>query len=315
MATHPYHTEVDPFGSTLSRSVESTQSLINATEVSDNCSNAIPTHYLHMSPYFSIVSCIASLCGSFLIIATFVTWKDIRTLARAILVFLAIADFVTAAGYIFGSGVYLYAEYHRSWYNGETYKWLCSIQSYITTVAPISSFLWTTHLALYLLITIVLKKREFARKMFIFFHITGWGIPLLVCTPALFLGYLGPGTTRTSTSWCYVAFKSSCSSTHEYHKKLAELYGFEFLCGKFWEFLASVVAVVLYVTVKISLVRRVSCYDSHYPEVMVLQPLLCALSQPLALLCSILEIILFFTFNLKHTIGNSLNKQKPCTKV
>ncbi len=262
---YPYHSEVVLFGNSggYDETGRSLSDLVSDPTGSCTENFTIPSKYLHASPYISMVSSIASLFGSFLIILTFIIWKDIRTMARAILVFLAMADFVTAAGYLFGSAVYLrYQVLHKGALNGseeENYDWLCRVQSYVTTVAPISSFLWTTHLAIYLLITIVLQKKQLARKMFIFFHITAWGIPLLVCTPALFTKNLGPGTSRSSTSWCFVAFENTYSGhQRDYDRKLARLYGFELLCGKFWEILACIVAGILYITVKVSLWRRVS---------------------------------------------------------
>lgn len=249
----------------------------------NSCHHHISTKYLHAAPYIAIASCVASIFGCLLIILTYIIWKDLRTMARAILFFLAIADFITAVGYIFGSVVYLHywvtQDGPRNGSETETYKWLCRFQSYVTTVGPVSSFLWTMHLAIYLFITIVLAKTELARKMFIFFHITAWGIPILACTPALGLGYLGPGTTRTSTSWCFVAFNSTCTSEDEYRKKMASLYGFELLCGKFWEIMVSIVALVLYFAIKVSLWRRVrhrACWYSHLA--VVLTPVLCPLS-------------------------------------
>lgn len=235
----------------------------------DSCGN-ITTHQ-SLIPWHTaittILSSVASMIGSFLIIFTFLLWKDVRTVARAILVFLAIADFLTASGYLFGSIVFLS---YGSNTGVDSYKNLCTAQSFITTVFPISSFLWTTHLAIYLFVTIVLHKIKLAKKLFVFFHLTAWGIPLLVCLPSAITNHLGPSSDYTSSGWCFVSFngtlKRSTNATEEFYKaqylrKLAEFYGFEFLCGKFWEILAYIVALTLYVSVKISLWWRVSDCD------------------------------------------------------
>lgn len=223
----------------------------------DSCGNAtdIPRH----TAITTILSSVASMIGSFLIIFTFLLWKDVRTVARAILVFLAIADFLTASGYLFGSIVFL------SYWNNtnvDSYKSLCTAQSFITTVFPISSFLWTTHLAIYLFVTIVLHKIKLAKKLFIIFHLTAWGIPLLVCLPAAITEHLGPSNHYTSTAWCFVKFDGTNATKEDVSGRLAEFYGFEFLCGKFWEIMAYIVALTLYVLVKISLWWRVSDCDS-----------------------------------------------------
>ena len=232
----------------------------------DSCVN-ITTHQSWAPPsataITTILSSVASMIGSFLIIFTFVLWKDVRTVARAILVFLAIADFLTGAGYLFGSIVFL------SYGNNtdvDSYRKLCTAQSFITTVFPISSFLWTTHLAIYLFVTIVLHKIKLAKKLLVIFHLTAWGIPLLVCLPSAITGKLGPSSDYTSIGWCFVEFNGTLSTNAtqaDVYKKLAEFYGFEFLCGKFWEIMAYIVALTLYVLVKISLWWRVSEYDPH----------------------------------------------------
>ena len=233
----------------------------------DSCVNTtdIPRH----TAITTILSSVASMVGSFLIIFTFLLWKDVRTVARAILVFLAIADFLTASGYLFGSIVFL--SFNNTIENCPStaedllsYRRLCIAQSFITTVFPISSFLWTTHLAIYLFVTIVLHKIKLAKKLFVIFHLTAWGIPLLVCLPAAITEHLGPSDHYTSTVWCFVKFNGTLSANAtdgEISSKLADFYGFELLCGKFWEIMAYIVALTLYVSVKISLWWRVSDHD------------------------------------------------------
>ena len=61
------------------------------------------TEVAHTTVYITIVSSSLSMIGCALIIITYILWRDIRTMARAIVVFLAIADFFTAAGYFFGA--------------------------------------------------------------------------------------------------------------------------------------------------------------------------------------------------------------------
>ena len=237
------------------------------TDADDTCGN-MTTPIPRSTAITTILSSVASMIGSFLIIFTFLLWKDVRTVARAILVFLAIADFLTASGYLFGSVVFLSynntIEDSPSTEDSLSYTRLCIAQSFITTVFPISSFLWTTHLAIYLFVTIVLHKIKLAKKLLVLFHLTAWGIPLLVCLPAAITGHLGPSTDYTSIGWCFVNFNGTLSANAtkgEVSRKLADFYGFEFLCGKFWEIMAYIVALTLYVSVKISLWWRVSDHN------------------------------------------------------
>ena len=211
-----------------------------------------------------------SMLGSALIILTFILWRDIRTVARAIVVFLAIADFFTAAGYLFGA-VVSYQD-KRNHYDLTEYERFCKAQSFITTAFPISSFLWTTHLAIYLYVAIVNVKPTLAKKLLIVFHITGWGIPLVICLPAVLTNHLGGSNERTSVNWCFVYFNNTNpDNSLELKRRLAEFYGFEFLCGKFWEIATYFVAVYLYVSVKVVLRRRT--VSSHFFQLQVPTPL------------------------------------------
>ena len=221
------------------------------SQPNNSCNSTISPH--NYTAYITMMSSCFSMIGSALIIVTFVLWKDIRTVARAIVVFLAVADFFTAAGYLFGAIV----SYERHSYDPDTYTDLCMAQSFITTAFPISSFLWTTHLAIYLYVAIVNENPTLAKRLVILFHITGWGIPLAICLPAVLTGHLGGSNERTSVNWCFVYFgNSNPNSSHVLKLRLAEYYGFEFLCGKFWEIAASIAAVYLYVSVKVVLRKR-----------------------------------------------------------
>lgn len=223
----------------------------------------VSSSYKNVSPatgYTAILSSSFSVIGSLLIIFTFVAYREVRTVGRAILVFLAIADFLTALGYIFGSALFLH--YHPDRYNYSTsenasspydnrYVHLCKFQSFVTTFFPISSFLWTANLSIYFFVTIVLRKIQAAKKLIIIFHITAWGIPLLICVPAVATGWLGPAKSHTSVSWCWVRFDT------DQPQKISEFYLMELICGKFWEIMTYLVSLILCGIVKYTLYKRV----------------------------------------------------------
>ena len=209
-------------------------------------------HVSQTTGYTTILSSSFSIIGSLLIIFTFVAFREVRTVGRAILVFLAIADFFTAVGYIFGSAIFLHYYQGRDQNsNTSSYIPLCKFQSFVTTVFPISSFLWTTNLAIYFFVTIVLRKVQAAKKLIFIFHITAWGIPLLICIPAVATGVLGPANSHTTVSWCWVKFDA------DEPQKLPEFYVMELICGKFWEILAYFVSLTLCGIVKYTLYKRV----------------------------------------------------------
>ena len=227
----------------------------------------VSSSYKNVSPvtgYTTILSSSFSIIGSLLIIFTFVAFREVRTVGRAILVFLAIADFLTAFGYIFGSAVFLHYHPDRYYYHNasenisnyaynfsSSYVHLCKFQSFVTTVFPISSFLWTANLSIYFFVTITLRKVQAAKKLMLIFHITAWGIPLLICIPAVATGWLGPSKSHTSVSWCWVRFDV------DEPQKIPEFYVMELICGKFWEIMTYFVSLMLCGIVKCTLYKRV----------------------------------------------------------
>lgn len=243
--------------------LDSVYNISNASEsntIAAGACNATTLSPRDYTAYLTMVSSCFSMMGSALIIITFIIWRDIRTVARAIVVFLAIADFFTAAGYLFGSVVsYLHERGH---YSPNQYKILCETQSFVTTAFPISSFLWTSYLAIYLYVAIVHSNPILAKKLLVIFHITGWGVPLAICLPTILTGHLGSSNDETSVNWCFVSLHvDNPENKTELKRQLAEYYGFELLCGKFWEITTYFVALVLYITVKVVLKRRtVSLY-------------------------------------------------------
>ena len=81
--------------------------------------------------YVAIVSSSLSCLGPFLIFATFLLLKDMRTGAQKIITFLAIADLISAAGYIFGSINFLV---HFDQNNGQS----CDVYVSLNPKQPVS---------------------------------------------------------------------------------------------------------------------------------------------------------------------------------
>lgn len=189
--------------------------------------------YLAIPAIFSsTLSCISSL----IIVFSFWRWKDIRTGSRAIVSFLSIADFFTAFGYILGSLNYAF-NFNRK--ESNLFQNTCQIQSFITSSSSLSSFLWTSTLALYLFLTLVLQKCAFAHRLFPLFHVVNWSLPLLVCLPLLATGQLGYSHYAVST-WCFIGEKE-----HKSEEALLVL-----VAGKLWEMLTYLVVIVFYVVIK-----------------------------------------------------------------
>lgn len=212
----------------------------------------------------TIISSIASVVGSLLIICTFLRWKDLRTIARMILVFLAIADLLSALGYLFGAAVYIQFYYrnghcktgpgHEIW-ESEVYNRLCTAQSFFTTVMPMASFFWTGNLAIYLFFSIAWQKPKFTKPLMGIFHTIAWGIPLVTCIAIAADHRFGSSESRSSGGWCWIKFEKNGTQNATSHEKAVFLVT-EFMAGKVWEISVGIVALVAYIGVKIVVWRR-----------------------------------------------------------
>lgn len=171
----------------------------------------------------------------------FCRWKDIRTGSRAIITYLSIADFFTAFGYIVGSLNYS-INYSNTYAQGcVIFTYFCQIQSFITTSSSMSSFLWTSSLAIYLYLSLVRNKVSFVQKLFPFFHTVNWLVPIVISFPLLVMGYLGYSYLAVST-WCFIG-------SHE-QRFPGEDVVLVMVAGKLWEIGTYVVVIVLYVLIK-----------------------------------------------------------------
>ena len=153
-------------------------------------------------------SCL-SILGAMLIFFTFYKLPTIRNFTRQLLVFLTIADLMTAVGNLVAT--VRYAIVHSATDNAKThcsvsmsnvtspnvtqpYPYLpvdrdtdivCSIQSYVTTFSNLSSFFWTFIIALHMFLNVFMKtdkSERFLTKMV--FHIVSWGIPCKFSVPS-----------------------------------------------------------------------------------------------------------------------------------
>jgi G protein-coupled receptor 157 len=192
--------------------------------------------------YVAIVSCTFSCLGSVLIILTFFILKDMRTGSQKIITFLAIADLISAVGYIIGSANYLH---HRNSTTdcGDFIK-VCEGQATVTTYSSLVSFILTVILALYFFLIMVFKRVRVASNLIILYNIIAWGGPLVVVIPLLAFKRLGYSHYAAS-SWCYV------KDVNKTLTKDAESIVVILMAGKFWEILSYIVVSVLYVVITV----------------------------------------------------------------
>lgn len=107
-----------------------------------------------------LCSCALSFVGASLIIFTYFAWPDLRTIPRMLLLFLSVADWLSAVSY--GYGV---------WRMFRSDSLDCVIQGAVSTFANSSSFFWTMAIAVYLYVYIVRGTQTMANSLLSFFHL------------------------------------------------------------------------------------------------------------------------------------------------
>ena len=201
-----------------------------------------------VSLFSSSLSIISSIC----IIVTYFVWPNIRSVSRQIIVFLSLADFFTASGYVIGSVNHL--QYDRNDTRGviatcETFTRVCVLQSSITSWSSIASFWWTSILAFHLYITLVKGHVTLSGRLLPLYYVLAWVTPTIVVMALLWSNQLGYSHVAVST-WCFISQRSQ-------EQKFLEII-LILLGGKLWEVITYVTILILYSLTKLHVSREVS---------------------------------------------------------
>ena len=196
--------------------------------------------------YVAITSSGLSCLGSFLVIATFLLLKDMRTGAQKIITLLAIADLISAVGFIFGSInfiVYFNKTDAQSCY---VFDALCRTQASITSWSTLCSFCWTIILAFYFYMVIVYNRKALASRLVPLYNIIAWLCPLLVIVPLIGVQKLGYARYAAS-NWCFVEDKMpNGTTTGLLNQTSFETIAFIFVAGKLWEISTYIGVILIY---------------------------------------------------------------------
>lgn len=198
--------------------------------------------------YVAIVSSSVSCFGSLLIILVYCLFKDLRSTAQKIITFLAIADLISALGYIAGSINFIIHFNDTDEDECKVFDDLCIAQASVTSWSSLASFSWTLTLAFYFYVVIVYTKRTFASKLMIVYHIVAWVIPLFIVIPLAATSNLGYAPYAAS-NWCFVK-----SPHKQAFRELKEI-GFVLLVGKFWEISTYIISIYVYIHIVVVLLR------------------------------------------------------------
>lgn len=109
-----------------------------------------------------LTSCVLSSLGSGLLVGTHALWPELRTRPRELLLYLSLADLLSALSYFYG----VLQDFDRT-------SWDCVLQGALSTFSNTSSFFWTVAIALYLYVTIV-RGSPTGAGLLCCFHIVRW---------------------------------------------------------------------------------------------------------------------------------------------
>ncbi|XP_073172657.1 G-protein coupled receptor 157 isoform X2 [Lepidochelys kempii] len=185
-----------------------------------------PTEVYPSERVIVLVSCVLSFLGSSLLVFTHALWPELRTRPRQLLLYLSLADLLSAASYFYG----VLQDFNRT-------SWDCVLQGALSTFSNASSFFWTMAIASYLYITIV-RGTPTGTGLLCFFHVMSWGVPFAITVAAVALKKIGYDASNVSVGWCWVNLQA------------ADRVLWMLLTGKLWELLAYVILPVLYILIK-----------------------------------------------------------------
>ena len=207
------------------------------------CNSSVSFDIGRIPSYIAIASSSLSCLGSILIVLAFLFFRDLRTGAQKIITLLAIADFISAFGYIIGSSNFLVHFNEHDSRKCKNFEIICEVQASVTSWSSLCSFCWTLILAFYFYMVIVYDRRQLAVKCLPLHNLIAWGAPLLVIIPLLALRKLGYAPYAAS-NWCFV-------KDLQFHRKPSNNINVVsiiviLVAGKFWEILTYIGVIIIY---------------------------------------------------------------------
>lgn len=189
-----------------------------------------------------------SSLGSIITILTYALNKDIRTMSRHIIVCISVADLVTCMANLVGIFIIPTTK--------NTTGAACQIQSFISTTAVLSSFLWTLMLSVYLYIVIVKERLKYAKNMVRpWGHLFCWLLPLGINVTALTTRNLGNDGDITTAGWCWIKMVHDDGSMRERSTILLWM----FIDGKGIEIIACFIILFICIFIKLHLKYKIQC--------------------------------------------------------
>ena len=211
--------------------------------------------------YVSLASSILACAGSLLILGIYVIFKDLRkSVAQSIITQLALADFANALGVIVAAINFLW-HFNSKYRDGskacQTFETVCILQSYITQWAGVTSYIWTSLLAIFLMLRYSCTNRAtlLFSKLMPLLTVISWTFPLLFLLPMLSRRKLGYSPYGAS-NWCYIKDTDYGNSLE--HKWMVVV--LIIFADWIWQILSILVVIVSFAAMYIHLCYQVSCF-------------------------------------------------------
>ena len=161
---------------------------------------------------------------------------------QKVITLLAVADLITALGYLFAAGNFLSHYNERGSEKCATFQVLCEVQSFITTWSSLCSYTWTNILAIHFYLKIIRQQtQQRDAKVLPVYNIIAWAGPLLIMVPLLVTRNLG-FSPYVASNWCYVKDDSYSTSLKNNPVVILIL----LVAGELWVLITYFVAAGLY---------------------------------------------------------------------
>ncbi|XP_060072132.1 G-protein coupled receptor 157-like [Ylistrum balloti] len=213
--------------------------MVKVINISGPASYVTSTRDGMMYAYLTLVVSLLSLTGGIGIIVLYFAYKELRTYARQLLVYLSLMDATIAFGNILGVIWVLYRDGFLC--RNMTY---CQFHSALTIFSSIGAFCWTTVMALCLFMNIVCTNLTFTARYMKVFHLVSWGLPSVVTITAWSSDVLGYDHNITQASWCWI------------DPLVPNAIVWQLFTGKVWEFTCSLLTTGLSFVVVVYIRRK-----------------------------------------------------------
>ncbi|XP_033764215.1 G-protein coupled receptor 157-like isoform X2 [Pecten maximus] len=175
-----------------------------------------------------------SVLSGLAIIWSYRQFPQLQNFTRYLLVCLTVADIFTAYGNFISTFRWL-----SNGNIGTKNDGFCIVQSFITTTSALSSFFWTTTIAIYLYSAVALRA-NIAKKLGtrVLMTLIPIFVPVTITSVALGYGALGEDDYSGSGPWCWI--------NSDVNNRLM----WKVVAGKGWEILTYIITLVIYILLK-----------------------------------------------------------------